>query len=473
MFCQHCGQSNPDDHRFCGMCGARLEAPLRADSAWRKPVAIDDEDPLELASSEVPVYASSLEAKTGERERKALRDSSASKPADYGRAARSLRATAKDLPPDTAEEEAEEETQSRHEQPAGSGGIGGPSFLGLNYSESDSNSGFVYDTPRRDGFVYDTDAESPEYLLDEQPRRSSWRAWALFLFLVAAGALGYIQWRASHHQGPDLASILSGNGPTLPASGPVAPEKGPAPAASNSASSSNAATSATSQSGTEANHQETPASDQAEASGVNPDVNPVANPATPGNKTAASKTADNQTAGQDTGKAEAKNPAPAPTTQADSPDANSSANKAEQDAATPESDHDADATDTPPSQPAAASKPRTADDRASAPEAPKTLGDHDPLVIRAEDYLQGRGVRQNCSTAVNLLRQAVSASNPAAAVKMGALYWTGTCVPQSNVTAYLWFTRAQDLEPNNRWIARSKSSLWASMTSAERQRVGR
>lgn len=467
MFCQHCGQSNPDDHRFCGMCGARLETPVRAgNSAWRKPVAIDDEDPLELASSEVTVYASSSEAKTGERERKALRDSAASKPDDYGRAARSLRATAEDLPPDTAEEEAEEETQSRHEQPAGSGGIGGPSFLGLNYSESGSNSGFVYDTPRRDGFVYDTDAESPEYLLDEQPRRSSWRAWALLLFLAAAGALGYIQWRASHRQGPDLASILSRNGPTLPASGPVAPEKTPASPASNPDSSSDAATAVTSQSGTEANSQETPASDQAKTSDVKPDVNPVANPATPGNKTA-----DNKTAGQDTGKAEARNPAPAPATQAESPDL--SANKTEQDAATPESDHDADATDTPPSQPAAASKPRTADDRASAPEAPKTLGDHDPLVIRAENYLQGRGVRQNCSTAVNLLRQAVSASNPAAAVKMGALYWTGTCVPQSNVTAYLWFTRAQDLEPNNRWIARSKSSLWASMTSAERQRVGR
>src|SRR6185437_1769647 len=115
------------------------------------------------------------------------------------------------------------------------------------------------------------------------PRRSSWRAWALFLFLVAAGALGYIQWRASHHQGPDLAAILSRNGPTLPASGPVAPEKAPAPPASDSVSDNTAATPAASQSGTEANSRETPANDQALLSDANP-VNPVADSSAPENK---------------------------------------------------------------------------------------------------------------------------------------------------------------------------------------------
>jgi TPR repeat protein len=105
-----------------------------------------------------------------------------------------------------------------------------------------------------------------------------------------------------------------------------------------------------------------------------------------------------------------------------------------------------------------------------APE-PKSLGDKDPLLIKADKYIQGRGVRKNCSTGVNLLRQAMSEGNPEADVKMGALYWSGTCVTQSNVTAYQWFSRAHSLEPKNRWIERSRNSLWASMSAAEKRRV--
>jgi TPR repeat protein len=110
--------------------------------------------------------------------------------------------------------------------------------------------------------------------------------------------------------------------------------------------------------------------------------------------------------------------------------------------------------------------------RAEEPAKPKSLGDKDPLIIQADKYIQGRGVRQNCSTGVNLLRQAVGAGNPEASVKFGALYWSGTCVTQSKVTAYQWFSRAHSLEPTNRWIERSRSSLWAGLSPQEKQRVG-
>jgi TPR repeat protein len=106
------------------------------------------------------------------------------------------------------------------------------------------------------------------------------------------------------------------------------------------------------------------------------------------------------------------------------------------------------------------------------PAAPKPLGDKDPLIIQAERYLQGRGVRQDCGKGINLLHQAMSAGNPAADVKMGALYWSGTCVTQSNVTAYQWFSRAHSLEPQNRWIERSRNSVWARMSPDEKRRIG-
>ena len=44
MRCQQCGYANPQEHKFCGMCGARLEGSARA-------VSIDDNDPLELENS--------------------------------------------------------------------------------------------------------------------------------------------------------------------------------------------------------------------------------------------------------------------------------------------------------------------------------------------------------------------------------------------------------------------------------------
>jgi hypothetical protein len=44
-------------------------------------------------------------------------------------------------------------------------------------------------------------------------------------------------------------------------------------------------------------------------------------------------------------------------------------------------------------------------------------------------------------------------------------------VTQSNVTAYQWFSRAHVLEPQNRWIERSRNSLWAGMSTEEKHRV--
>ena len=318
-----------------------------------------------------------------------------------------------------------------------SSGIAGPSFLGLGY-ENASDNGFVYDKPRNDGFIYDTNTETPEYLLEEVPRGISWRAWALFALLLVGAGLGYVQWRASHNQGPDIAAILAGNGATVDPSGPVmtgnngkpATKKPEAPAAdasqTNSANGA-AAQGSTNDNSTAADAKEAPDSDSKTA-----------------NATAAKKNASTDSSADDSEEA---------STSPSAKDADA--------AAKPESDGPTEKSE----------KPRHAKLAPLEPPAPKPLGDKDPLIVEAERYIQGRGVRQNCSTGINLLHQAMSAGNPAADVKMGALYWSGTCVTQSNLTAYQWFSRAHALEPQNRWIERSRNSLWASMNADEKRRV--
>ena len=178
MRCERCGYSSPENHRFCGMCGSKL-----AESA--NSVVIDDNDPLEIESSAHRLDNRStsaqepIEFRQRDRRRELARDTAQSSGSN-GRT-NYTSATIANLPPDTAQEEVEEEVRSR--RPASKvSGIGGPSFLGLGYEGS--NSGFVYDKPRNDAFVYDTDSPPPEYLLEEVPRGVSWRAWALFLLLL-------------------------------------------------------------------------------------------------------------------------------------------------------------------------------------------------------------------------------------------------------------------------------------------------
>ena len=452
--CRECGHSNPNEHRFCGICGAKLEP---ADH----PLGIDEDDPLEL---EAPVYqfedrsglSQPAEVNGRDRQREHVRDTS-SISLNGGRKSRQA-ADVDELPREIIEPTVENEYAESSRRPA-SNGIGGPSFLGLNY-ESGSNRGFVYDDARHDGFIYDTDAESPEYLLEEVPRGVSWRAWALFLLLIIGGGLGYIQWRASHHQGPDLASILARNGATVDPSGPVIPDKTAKPPASTASNSNADAVNAKNNSASDAKNSTGPVAGEDDEDSSVIDANAAAGK----NAKAAGTSSDSKSGNV---KAESKSNAQSEDDKGESDIASSTksaAKNADEDekAAKPESDGPlAKSTK-------AARKTEVADEE---PAKPKTLGDKDPLLIQADKYIQGRGVRRNCSTGVNLLRQAVSEGNPAASIKFGALYWSGTCVTQSKVTAYEWFSRAHSLEPKNRWVERSRNSLWASMSPAEQRRV--
>lgn len=94
------------------------------------------------------------------------------------------------------------------------------------------------------------------------------------------------------------------------------------------------------------------------------------------------------------------------------------------------------------------------------------------LLTRAENYLHGRnGAQQNCEQGLALLEAAARRPNPRAHVKMAALYATGLCVAQDRVQAYRWFSRALELEPRNPYIQRSRSSVVASMSPEEREKI--
>jgi hypothetical protein len=435
MRCERCGYSSPENHKFCGMCGAKLSAAVSS-------VAIDDNDPLEIE----PTAREPLQFRELDRRREAARDAARSSNGD--RRTNVSSATIENFPPDTVQEEAAEEVH--HRKPSTrSPGIGGPSFLGLGYE--DSNSGFIYDKPKDDAFVYDTESETPEYLLTEVSRGVSWRAWAFFLLLIVGGGLGYIQWRASHNQGPDIAAILSGNGATVDPSGPDMTKK-PAslrpPAAPPDSSSTSAAKSGTDQD----------ASPETESS--TPSVESENSAASKESAEAKNATVTEKTAKTDkTAKADE-----------DAADGNSSSKSAKATAKSSDEDSDESAkpeSDGPVAKVTKAKKIPPIPVEEEAPQ-PKSLGEKDPLIVQANKQLRAK----NCSSAVNLLRQASSAGNPSADVKMGALYWSGTCVTQSNVTAYQWFARAHALEPNNRWIERSRTSLWAKLSPSERRRVG-
>jgi hypothetical protein len=351
-----------------------------------------------------------------------------------------------DLPPESIHRESIEEIQRRSRADQ-AGGISGPSFLGL--GREANNSGFVYDDPRDDGFVYDTPSETPEYLLTEVSRGVSWRAWALFLLLLIAAGLGYIQWRAGRNEGPDIGAILSGNGAAIgpggpamtgnnkpPAAKPDTPAKNPSKTNAEQANAVDSDSSDTKPTADTANTSDT-AKESSDAKTAN------AKPAD-SSKTNANASPDNATTVTSIKKVRAKDTDEEETSKLNTNSPDSKVTKS------------------------SGAKSAPVEDEASPP---KSLGEKDPLIIQAEKYIQGRGVGKNCSTGINLLRQAVSEGNPAADVKMGALYWSGTCVTQNKVAAYEWFSRAHSLEPKNRWIERSRNSLWASMSPSEKQRA--
>jgi hypothetical protein len=123
-------------------------------------------------------------------------------------------------------------------------------------------------------------------------------------------------------------------------------------------------------------------------------------------------------------------------------------------------------------------KPPESDGKPSAADAKPTdearLTDYKPsaALVRAQQYLQGRGVPQNCEQGMLYLRAAAEKNDPGAAIQMAALYSSGHCVKQDRVMAYRWFNSAHELQPANIWIQKNMDQLWAQMSSQERRLAG-
>lgn len=100
-------------------------------------------------------------------------------------------------------------------------------------------------------------------------------------------------------------------------------------------------------------------------------------------------------------------------------------------------------------------------------------GNPEASVRLAEMYITGKGVAKNCDQAVVLLRSASAHSYARARGKLGAMYATGECVTQDRVQAYQWMSSALEANPSSSWTAQYRDSLWKQMTPAEQMRAKR
>ncbi|HYN15775.1 MAG TPA: hypothetical protein VES66_08315 [Terriglobales bacterium] len=96
---------------------------------------------------------------------------------------------------------------------------------------------------------------------------------------------------------------------------------------------------------------------------------------------------------------------------------------------------------------------------------------NDALLHLAQKYIRGQGVRQDCTTGLAYLREAMKHPSAEATSQMGALYATGTCVPLDRAAAYRWFSSALQMAPSNPWLARERDELYGQMSSAERRQA--
>jgi hypothetical protein len=106
--------------------------------------------------------------------------------------------------------------------------------------------------------------------------------------------------------------------------------------------------------------------------------------------------------------------------------------------------------------------------RASASPASEKGG---RLLSEGEKYLYGRGVITNCQVATKNFEDSANAGNAKAMAHLGSMYGSGRCVKFDRVTAYGWFAKAKDADPDNTWLESSMDMLWRNMSTKERAAI--
>lgn len=426
MKCRSCGQTNQLENKFCGFCGTTLQAERR--SRERRFIAWEPQQCRSCGQKNPPgnrfcgMCGTALEADRRRAERRVVRATGFAR-------AQGVAAQGSTSSPETAPalDPAHHAASSYLGAPPPSSKkprgewvrSSGSSFLGL-----------------EDGLEDEGPADDSDYLLtDEEPRSGG--AWRALLALAILAAVGYLV-------------LKNWDSPTFAAA--IAQIKNRTQGSSTQ----------------EAKPQSPPSPEQPSAS---TDAN-----AAPGNaEKESSKPAEPKKSGPEGAtKSDAKSNSAQDKT-AVSPE-DSSANKNDEVASNKESEKSAKAipeedrnekTDS-----AAASESKTEKTGTSQESANAAVPAQD-LYERGQAYLSGHGAPQSCDQGVVYTRAAAQQGNPKAAVQMGALYATGRCVSQDRAQAYNWFSEALRNDPNNEYVERSRSTLWAQMTSEERQRAAK
>jgi hypothetical protein len=324
--------------------------------------------------------------------------------------------------------------------------ISGPSFLGLNNPAP---------TGRQGGLGIDPgpapSSRNLDYLLedDEEPKRGGAGKFVLiFLALALAVGLGYLRWK---NQGFGWLSLSSSsNKPAAAVPDSTGTDSGTtAPSVPLATSTQNAPPSAT-----------------PPATGT-PSQPPANSPSS------AAKSAVSPAAGSPSPKTAAVGPEDASAAQTQGPPVTQppAAKDKNTDTATKDSDaSDTDNTDNKDDSdalPAATAKPKPAPAETVTKPQPKSVK-VDP-VSEAQKYLYGKGVTQDCSRGLRILKPLADQANPKAMIEMGALYSAGLCTPHDLPTAYHWFAMALHKEPDNTSVQDDLQKLWGEMTQPERQ----
>ena len=415
MKCRSCGQTNQLENKFCGFCGTPVQAERRAAErriiAWEPQQCRSCGQKNPAGNKFCGMCGTTLPADRRRAERRMGQAPSPGGP----------RATPVKTP---AVSEADHVDDANH---------AATSYLGAPPPSSNRPRG---EWVRSSGSSFlgleDEGPEDTEYLLaDEEPRSGGmWRALLALAILAAVGYLALKNWDSPTF----AAAIAQIKNHTQGASAPEAKPQ-PAPATGQQSSTdTNAAA---------------PHTENQEAKPAEPEKNPQQNAT---KNDAKGNSAHDQAAAS----------SPESTPDAGKKDEIASNKEPERSAkAIPEEDR-GDKTDS------AKVDEANAGGNSSSGAVPAQ-----DLYERGQAYLSGHGAPKSCDQGVVYTRAAAQQGNAKAAVQMGALYATGRCVSQDRVQAYNWFNEALRNEPNNEYVERSRSTLWAQMTSEERQRAAK
>ncbi len=406
MRCARCGNDNPDENRFCGMCGATL---------LKVPAAAVAETQTQRAAGASPVLPSPVTV-----------------------AAAPPPAPPRPAPPVQHSEPVRSEpvrSDPVRREPT----ISGPSFLGLNDPGPRKRASLSIDPHSS------SNSRGLDYLLDdeEEPRRGGAGKIVLILLALAlAVGFGYLRWR---NQGFGWLTSSAAK---------------PSPAAETPADNSTS----TSPAGTP--DAQPPASSQPAASQPPAAATKAPDAAATGTANPPSGTAA-QTPAPDTDTA---NPAPAKADAPKASTKTNPPADADDDNSSEEKEPVATKAAAPAPKPDRVEKPRAGREPATPRSsfAPKPVSTGDP-VAEAQRYLYGRGAAQDCDRGLRILKPAANESNSKAMIQMGALYSAGLCTPRDLPTAYRWFAHALRKDPDNQAVQTDLQKLWGEMTQPERQ----